>query len=94
MKRFKSIVMGVSSVALLAAFATPSLAEMSVIEDEELDEVTAAGQPKIAQAFSAFGTAYAYNKQKMYLPFTLMGKRHSPPSPSTTFLGKTKSPMV
>ncbi len=50
MKRFQSVLTGVSAIALVAAFATPTLAAKTVIEEEELDEVTAAGQPKIAQA--------------------------------------------
>ena len=64
MKRFQALVAGISGVALLAAFATPSLSKMTVIEEEELDEVTAAGQPKIAQARTIFGDSEAYNYQK------------------------------
>ena len=63
MKRFQSILTGLSAVALVAAFATPSLAAKTVIDDEELDEVTAAGQPKIAQAHTSEGTATAVNFQ-------------------------------
>ena len=50
MKRFQSFITGISALALVAAFATPTLASKTVIDEEELDEVTAAGQPKIAQA--------------------------------------------
>ena len=50
MKRFQSFITGISAIALVAAFATPSLASKTVMEEEEMDEVTAAGQPKIAQA--------------------------------------------
>ena len=50
MKRFQTLMTGVSAIALVAAFATPTFAAKTVIEEEELDEVTAAGQPKIAQA--------------------------------------------
>jgi hypothetical protein len=50
MKRFQSLMTGVSAIALVAAFATPTFAAKTVIDEEELDEVTAAGQPKIAQA--------------------------------------------
>ena len=51
MKRFNTLMTGVSAIALVAAFATPTFAAKTVIEEEELDEVTAAGQPKIAQAY-------------------------------------------
>ena len=50
-------------MALVAAFAAPTLASKTVIGDEELDEVTAAGQPKIAQASTYDGTAAAVNFQ-------------------------------
>ena len=50
MKRFQSVITGIGAIALVAAFATPTLAAKTVIDEEELDEVTAAGQPKIAQA--------------------------------------------
>ena len=63
MKRFQSVVTGIGALALVAAFATPTLAKKSVIVDAELDEVTAAGQPKIAQAHAESGTATAVNFQ-------------------------------
>ena len=63
MKPFQSLLTGLSAVALVAAFATPSLAAKTIIDDEELDEVTAAGQPKIAQASTFEGTATAVNFQ-------------------------------
>ena len=63
MKRFQALISGLSAMALVVAFATPTLAAKTVIEDEELDEVTAAGQPKIAQASSVKGTAAAINFQ-------------------------------
>ena len=50
MKRVQSFITGIGALALVAAFATPTLAAKTVIDEEELDEVTAAGQPKIAQA--------------------------------------------
>lgn len=37
-------------MALLAALATPTLSQKTVIVEQEFDEVTAGGQPKIAQA--------------------------------------------
>ena len=63
MKRFQALVTGISGVALIAAFATPTLAAKTVIEEEEMDEVTAAGEPKVAQAHTRTGDAYAKNKQ-------------------------------
>ena len=63
MKRFQTLMTGLSAMALVAAFATPSLAAKTVIEDEELDEVTAAGQPKIAQSYTDVGTAVSLNFQ-------------------------------
>ena len=63
MKMFTNFVSAISAMALVAAFATPTFAAKTVIEDEELDEVTAAGQPKIAQAHSGVGTATAVNFQ-------------------------------
>jgi hypothetical protein len=63
MKRFQTLMTGLSALALVAAFASPTLAAKTVIEDEELDEVTAAGQPKIAQAETVVGTATAVNFQ-------------------------------
>ena len=64
MKRFQSLITGIGAIALVAAFATPTLAAKTVIEEEELDEVTAAGQPKIAQAHTIEGDlAVAVNFQ-------------------------------
>jgi hypothetical protein len=64
MKRFQLLITGVSALALVAAFATPTLAAKTVIDEEELDEVTAAGQPKIAQAHTQSGDyAVAVNFQ-------------------------------
>ena len=63
MKRFQTLISGLSAMALVAAFATPTLAAKTVIGDEELDEVTAAGQPKIAQAHTTEGSAAATNFQ-------------------------------
>ena len=63
MKRYQMLLTGVSGLALIAAFATPTFAAKTVIEDEEMDEVTAAGEPKVAQAHTRRGTAYAKNKQ-------------------------------
>ena len=63
MKRFQSIITGISAIALVAVFAAPTFAAKTVIADEELDEVTAAGQPKIAQARTHQGTAVAVNFQ-------------------------------
>ena len=63
MKRFQSLITGIGAIALVAAFATPTLAAKTVIEEEELDEVTAAGQPKIAQAHTIEGDAIAVNFQ-------------------------------
>ena len=64
MKRLQSLITGIGAVALVAAFATPTLAAKTVIDEEELDEVTAAGQPKIAQAHSLSGDyAVAVNFQ-------------------------------
>ena len=63
MKRFQTLISGISAMALVAAFAAPSFAAKTVIEDEELDEVTAAGQPKIAQAHTVEGSAAAVNFQ-------------------------------
>ena len=63
MKRFQTLLTGLSAMALVAAFAAPSLAAKTVIEDEEMDEVTAAGQPKIAQPSTVVGTAVSLNFQ-------------------------------
>ena len=63
MKRFQTVITGISALALVAAFAAPTFAAKTVIEDEELDEVTAAGQPKIAQAHTFTGSATAVNFQ-------------------------------
>ena len=63
MKRFQSLLTGISAVALVAAFAAPTLAAKQVIEDEEMDEVTAAGQPKIVMAMTESGSATAVNFQ-------------------------------
>ena len=63
MKRFQTLLTGLSAMALVAAFAAPSLAAKTVIEDEEMDEVTAAGQPKIAQSSTVVGTAVSLNFQ-------------------------------
>ena len=63
MKRFQSFMTGISTIALVAAFAAPTLAAKTVIEEEELDEVTAAGQPKIAQSYTDIGDATSVNFQ-------------------------------
>ena len=63
MKRFQSLVTGLSAMALVAAFAAPTMAAKQVIEEDELDEVTAAGQPKIAMAMTQSGSATAVNFQ-------------------------------
>ncbi len=63
MRPVKTFIPFVASLALVAAFATPTLAKKTVILDEELDEVTAAGQPKIAQSHSNGGTSTAANFQ-------------------------------
>ena len=63
MKRFHALMTGISAIALVAAFATPTLAGKTVLQDEEMDEVTAAGQPKISQAYTESGEARATNFQ-------------------------------
>lgn len=63
MKPVNTLISFVASVALLGAFATPTLAGKTVIEDEEMDKVTAAGQPKIAKALTVVGDATAVNFQ-------------------------------
>ena len=50
MKHIRALMTGVSVFALVAFLATPTFATKAVMEEEEMDEVTAAGQPKIAQA--------------------------------------------
>lgn len=61
---------GLASLALIAAFATPSLAAKTVIFDEELDNVTAAGEPKIAMAHGD-SSAFAENFQDYHIDGTL-----------------------
>jgi len=63
MKRVQTWMTGLSVIALGAALATPTLAAKTVFSDEELDQVTAAGQPKIAQASVENGAAVALNFQ-------------------------------
>ena len=63
MKRFQTLMTGISALALVSAFAAPTFAAKTVIEDEEMDEVTAAGQPKIAQAYAGSGDATSVNFQ-------------------------------
>ena len=63
MKQLQSVLTGVSALALVLAFASPTLAAKTVISDKELDEVTAAGQPKIAQAATEVGSATSTNFQ-------------------------------
>ncbi|HBP86854.1 MAG TPA: hypothetical protein PKK23_10595 [Nitrospirales bacterium] len=63
MTRVHTLLTGMSTLALVAAFSTPGLAAKAVINDAELDQVTAAGQPKIAMA-QAYDDAYAENFQK------------------------------
>jgi hypothetical protein len=63
MKRFQTLLRVISAIGLVTAFATPTLAGKTVISDEELDEVTAAGQPKIVNASTPNGTATATNFQ-------------------------------
>lgn len=63
MSRARTLLTGMSTLVLVAAFSSPSLAAKAVINDEELDQVTAAGQPKIAMA-TAYDDADAYNEQE------------------------------
>lgn len=66
MTRVRSLLTGVSTLALVAAFSAPGLAAKAVIADEEMDQVTAAGEPKIAMVTKSRahnGDAYALNEQ-------------------------------
>ena len=63
MERFRPIVTGMCAIAVVAVLTTPAFAGKTVLEDEEMDEVTAAGQPKITQARTTEGTAEAVNFQ-------------------------------
>ncbi len=74
MSRVRTLLTGMSTLALVAAFSTPSLAAKSVINDAELDQVTAAGQPKIAMATSVKGDAEAENDQKYKIAGTIQTK--------------------
>lgn len=62
MQYVRSSMTGLASLALIASFASPTLGAKTVIFDEELDAVTAAGQPKIAMA-QAGSDAFATNDQ-------------------------------
>jgi hypothetical protein len=65
MSRARTLLTGMSTLALIAAFSTPGFAAKSMIADEEMDQVTAAGEPKIAMVSkSASGQSlYAKNEQ-------------------------------
>ena len=63
MKRFHILMAGFSAVWLVAALASPTLAAKTVLADQELDEVTAAGQPKISRAQTEIGSATSTNFQ-------------------------------
>jgi len=63
MKRFRALGIGISGLAIALVCSGPALAKKTVIPDEEMDQVTAAGQPKSAQAKSVYGPAEAYNDQ-------------------------------
>ena len=63
MKRFRALMTGISAIALVAAFTPQTFAAKTVLQDEEMDEVTAAGQPKITQARSTSGKAVGVNFQ-------------------------------
>lgn len=63
MTSVRTLLTGMSTLALVAAFSSPSLAAKAIINDEELDQVTAAGQPKVAMA-QAYDYAEAENEQK------------------------------
>ena len=75
MNRFQVLVVGVGSIALAAAFVAPTFAKKTVILDEELDQVTAAGEPKVAQAYTVEGTAKAINKQLNVFATHIDGQR-------------------
>ena len=63
MERFRPIMAGMCAIAVVALLTTPTFAGKTALEDEEMDQVTAAGQPKITQARTTEGTAEAVNFQ-------------------------------
>jgi len=66
MSKVRTLLTGMSTLALVVAFSSPGFAAKSVIADEELDQMTAAGEPKIAmvsKSVSAQGSVYAKNEQ-------------------------------
>ena len=63
MKQFQAVMVGVGTVVLVAAMATQTLAAKEVIADEELDQVTAAGQPKVSQSYTGSGESRSTNFQ-------------------------------
>lgn len=65
MSNIHRLLTGIGTLALVAAFSTTGFAAKAVIDDEELDQVTAAGQPKIVLADGkAKGDVYAKNDQE------------------------------
>ena len=66
MSRARTLLTGMSTLALVVAFSSPGFAAKSVIADEEMDQVTAAGEPKIAmvsKSRATRGDVYAKNEQ-------------------------------
>lgn len=65
MSRARTLLTGMSTVALVVAFSSPGFAVKSVIADEEMDQVTAAGEPKIAMVKNAAAKndVYSLNEQ-------------------------------
>ena len=59
MKVGKKVAIGLTSLALVAGGASFSFGAKAIIDDEEMDLVTAAGQPTIVQAESIDGDAVA-----------------------------------
>lgn len=66
MTRVHSLLTGMSTLAMVAALSAPGFAAKAVIADEDLDQVTAAGEPKIAMVSDTKaqgGDVYANNEQ-------------------------------
>lgn len=74
MSRARTLLTGMSTLALVVAFSTPGFAAKSVIADEEMDQVTAAGEPKIAMvtdSSASEGDVYSKNEQLNWFAGTL-----------------------
>ena len=63
MNPLTTCVTGVTIIACMTAFSETTLAKKTVIMDEELDETTAAGQPKVTKVKSLSGHAKVVNFQ-------------------------------